>query len=329
MKKFYFIAAIIAIATVACSKNEQPGQDSANQIKSFTMSMPDMQKGTETKTGLILDAGKYNKLVWKENDRVYVSTPAAFSSHGHDGPYNYYETTANDVTIAGFSYAGNAGGDVADDTNYFVTYGASPRSSSGGHIKLVVPGTQSYVENGIASNTMPMFGYGSDLNNMGMKCYANILRLNLYASEGGVKVTKIELTPTEVHDYWYSIAGSMAIAIGTYASAYADPTSTSLWSVKGGDALNKVTYNCGSGVALASDAEHATAFNIVFSRHLSDKDANFIRATITYVKGSDPTIYTRTKVLSNLTKDKRHELGKIYTFGAKNISDTTPSYWDE
>ena len=173
MKKNIVLISLVAIAAVsACSKIELPDATKSNSIKSFSMSMPDMNSGTATKTGMIYDGGKY-KLVWKENDILEVTTPAEVSRTGSTLTANYtrYQTTSNNTASATFSFLNNIGGDYKTDTNYLVFYtdNNSPRNGgSAGHFGVNIPYSQVYEEDGIASGTMPMFGYGSELNAISM-----------------------------------------------------------------------------------------------------------------------------------------------------------------
>ena len=337
MKKIYFVAAIIAVATVACSKNEQPGQDSTNRIESFTMSMPDMQNGTETKTGLILAGGKYNKLVWKEYDELVVTTQEELNAKGgNEFYYNTYYTTSNNVDVADFQYKSQTGGDFATGTNYavFYTLGSNPRR----HVTFMaveVPPTQSYAENSIQSGRMPMLGYGPDLKSMSMKCLANIVRLQFYSTEDNVTITSITLestvTGSGTDNGKYAIAGPIALDKSKLASYVADPTTTSLWSI---DSIisSSINYNCTGSDPLADNAGAATAFNIVISDNNKDVKDEFdnepyqIRATINWKKAGVAQT-ARVKILASLTAEQRSKTGTVFTFPAVDISNDSAG-WD-
>ncbi len=337
MKKIYFVAAIIAIATVACSKNEQPGQDSTNRIESFTMSMPDMQNGTETKTGLFLSGGKYNKLVWKKDDQLVVTTQEELNARGALGFYfNTYYTTSNNVDEADFQYLSQTGGDFATGTNYAVLYtlGSDPRAHVS-FMRVEVPPTQSYVENSIQSGRMPMLGYGPDLKSMSMKCLANIVRLQFYSTVSDVTISSIRLestvTGSGTDNGKFGIAGPIALDLSKLDAYYADPTKTSLWSVDS-YISSSINYNCTGSAPLADNAGAATAFNIVFSDNNKDVKDEFdnepyqIRATINWKKAGVAQT-ARVKILASLTAEQRSKTGTVFTFPAVDISNDSAG-WD-
>lgn len=330
MKKNIVLISLVAIAAVsACSKIELPDATKSNSIKSFSMSMPEMNSGTATKTGMVYDGGIY-KLVWKENDVLAVTTPAEVSAKAStlSAYFTRYQTTSNNTSSATFSFLENFGGEYTADENYYVFYtsGNSPRNGgSAGHFGVIVPDNQTYEENGIASYTMPMFGYGNDLNSLSMKCLANVLRLKFYSAASNVQITSITLE-SKYSGYKNGIAGIMALSNYLFPTYYADPAAKcSLWSIDS-NVKNSIVYNCSSSDILGNTAGTATSYNIVLSRHLKAADDNYITATIAWKK--DGVVQTpRVKILTSLTKELQLKMGTIFTFPAVDISNDSAG-WD-
>lgn len=320
MKKVYFIlASTLVVAAVSCSKNEQPGEKT-NQIDSFTLGMPKIQDGDGTKTEFT--GANFNDLVWSDGDVISITTAESIPTSCNAVQRAEYVTHDAGSTTASFSLSS---GSIPEGSTYILSYSENNGNLTGvsGFLKVKIPENQTYVENGIAKNTMPMYGYGTDLHNIQMKCLANVIRLNLYAEEGDVKVTKIELSTT--NNVTGGICGPFAIAYKKRTNV--TKTNCGMWDAAGNSGKAKCTLNCSPAVSLGTTSGAAKAFNIVISRNYSET-TNDITATIYYVKGTDPTVYTRTKLLSSFTHEKRQELGKIYTFSAKDLSKSTTGYWD-
>ena len=334
-----FMAAMV-VAFVACNREEQPQAENTNTIKSFSVSMPVMSNGTETKTGLYDDSG-VEKLVWKTGDRIYVARASEVAGlQGYSVAYETFSTDANNTQTATFTTTGSG---IEADTKYIVAYtgptttgpnaGKILATSSANYIHVDVPSNQTYVEDGIAPLTMPMYAFGSELHNLAFHCLGNIVRLNLYSSIANVKVTRITLSSAIADNLeggrWNAIAGDYAIWTTNLESLASYDTSFGLYNpyATTGTASGTVVLDCSSSDPLSSDSADPTAFNIVISRRSNgvyDGTENFsggtsnITATIEWTKNGD--VQTPKVVeLTNLTRERRVLLGQIFNFGAKDI----------
>ena len=326
MKKLYYIFAIAAVAAVACTKNA--GVESAEPVDSFTLSMGDVQLDDETKTELILDGGKYNKLVWSAGDKVYV-TKKSLAESVSPLPYAIYETSKDKVVRADFNLAG--GDDISAGTGKYLVAYTSPidygqysgeamvritSSSGNNYILLSTPVNQTYVANGIGQGVMPMVGVGTTLENVQLHCAGNILRFNLYNSQTAsktIKITKIVLKGDT--QYLSFIGGAIAVYVDADGYSFGDIYGTFSNAQR---SSRTVTLNCGTGVQLGATA---TPFNVVISACVGAGSLiGYLSATIYYtVNGGAEQTYGPVE-LTNLPGGKRKSFGHIYSFTAKDVS---------
>ena len=330
MKKVYLLTAVVAIVTVACTKNELP--EISSEVQSFTVSMPELNKETDTKTGLVLDGGKYNKLVWKNGDQLYVAYQSSLTGHGTDFIYDTYTTTNDGTTEAVFT---KTSGSATGSGDYVVVYtGPTDYGKGIGEIfnaqlnqyfTVSIPTHQTYVANGIAPLTMPMYAKSASLDDLSFECCGNIVRLNLY--NGGsdvIKVTGITLSTTDPGNTGYNTIGGPFAFIISKIDTDTLKEQYGIWSAIGSsdNGSNSITLDCGEGTTLSTDSEAPTSFNIVISRyHYNAPEAggtSYIKATIAYeLNGVAQT--AKEVTLTSLIQDKRKELGKIYSFKSKDI----------
>lgn len=337
MKKICMTMVVAALAAVACSKNEIP-EAVSNHPDSFSVAMTDLQNGDVTKTGLVEDGGKYNKLVWSSGDQLYITTTGELGAKdGTNFTYATYVTSDSGTTEASFSKKAESI-EIPGTGNYVVVYtkaidyGPEPdtygvigklfNSTLAAYLQASVPVNQNYVANGIEPYAMPMYAYGADLADLHFTLLGNVVRLNLNNTGANtIKITSITLS-TESAAKNDVIAGPFAFTIATQLGT--PETAYGIWSGIGTYAKgsNHVTYTCsGDGVELSSTA---TAFNIVISRfHNADSAAGGetdIKATINYtVNGEAQT--PKQFTLSSLNQTKRAALGKIYSFNTKDTKD--------
>ena len=325
MKKIAVIA-LAFIAVAACNKNSLPENSTP---KSFTLQMPQPAPGDEeTKTELIQNGeSKWNQLAWSSGDKVFITTKEDIVANRPTGmTVATYKTTDDKVANATFTQEGATA--IPAGSTYIVFYQSTNSPSGlGSHsdfAALKIPTTQTYAENGIAKGTMPVYGHGTALMALNMECPANIIRIKLYDGSGSDITVRSIVLSKPAEGAKSGIVGKFAIAVSDLENLGAN----SMWDdyESGSSSYRSMTYNCSESGYLGTTTGTAKVFNMVISSyHGSTKN---VTATITYTKGTDPTIYTRTKELTSLTPAKQVDYGHIYTFPAKDISNDTPGYWD-
>lgn len=325
MKKLNYIFALAAIAAVACTKKADVEMPKA--IDSFTVSMGEVKNEGDTKTELIWDGEKYNKLVWTAGDKLYVTRASVLGNHGTDFPYATFETSNNQVTEAIFTKA-EGSIDIPGTGKYVVMYTSA---ADYGHVGallhttdndtycwLSVPVNQSYVENGIGQGVMPMIGRGDSLDDIRLECAGNILRFNLYNSDAlttAIKITRIVLTASD------NTLGNIGGIFNVNTTSY--PSSGVLYGLyKHPSSSQTVTLDCGAGVTLETTP---TPFNIVVTSHRgasgsTDISSTSVSATIYYTVDDGTEQPYGPVTLSKLTGTKRNSLGNIYSFTAKDAA---------
>ena len=324
MKKIAVIA-LAFIAVAACNKNALP---ETSTPKSFTLQMPQLTPGDkETKTELILNGeSQMNQLAWSSGDKLFVTTKEdILANNPRNMTLATYKTVEDKVVNATFTQEGETA--IPAGSTYIVFYqGLNTTSGIKAHVSfaaLDIPTTQTYVENGIAKGTMPVYGHGTDLKALNMECPANIIRMKLYdGSDSNITVRSIVLS--KPHSTSSSIAGRFAIS----KEKLEDLSANNMWDCydNSSSGTHSMTYDCSESGYLGTTAGTAKVFNMVISGYHGN--TSYVTATITYTKGTDPTIYTRTKELTSLTPAKQVDYGHIYTFPAKDISNDTLGYWD-
>ena len=331
MKKIFIVFSIAALSLVACTKmndNETP-----EAVKSFTVSMPDLSNGSDTKTYLTTNAyDKYNKLVWTAGDKLFITRQSHVTGHGNDFNYETYTAATGGNISSEFNYDSKSypSYDLATGSgDYLALYSDKDlqdiHGGSATYVNLYIPGTQTYVANGIAPYTMPMYGKAANLNDISMKCAGNILRFNfkIKAEETHTyKITKIVLSAGGSTEF-RAIAGRVAIE---QARLFDGATNKGFYGTyKYGSSLYEVTLDCGAGVTLTTTA---TPFNIVFSHHFGAVGESLAEATLTAqvyytvdggAETAGPVIDVATKL--DATTSTRKSTGVIFNFGEKNIED--------
>lgn len=328
MKKTFILLAMATVAVaVACSKSETPANES--NVKSFTVDIAQLQNGNDTKTAFVLDGGKYNKLVWHDGDKLYV-TRQSNADNGPSAEYATYTIASGGNTTGTFNLTGGAWNGIGTyvafysgpiDVSEAAYYGQVVKANTK-HLQAAIPSKQTYVENGIQQYGMPMCGIGPDLEHLTFYLLGNVIRFNLY--NGGsdpIKIKSITLFTSDTGSPSNGIAGAFAFVGAEQLAESADPTDAfGIWAAT---SINKmasrtINYSCGDGVTLSTNSVEPTVFNVVISRRNGGGNEN-ITARFTYTVGGSPE-KTKDIELTNLTQTKRNALGKIYAFPAKDAS---------
>lgn len=323
-KTLYVIIAFASVLAVSCVKDNIADSDKSGLPTSFTVSMPSLDNGVETKTGLIKDVyEKYNKLVWTSGNTIYVTTEEELRDNGSSFDYARYSTTGSGST-ATFIYQSETGS-ITEGTNYVAIYTQDedhgPRGTgSNGYYRAYIPTEQHYVANGIDNGVMPMQAYGN-LEELNFNCLGNIIRLNLKNTGGSIiRISRIDLNSAGdgLRD---AISGNFALRVAEGYPGKAPRYQYGLYKTSAGQSRKYINYYIDTPVTLGPTA---TAFNIVFSRYHGQTDDDFdksmnITATIYYTVNGG-SVQTKDLPLTGLNLDRIKELGKIYTFKEKDTS---------
>ena len=219
-------------------------------------------------------ADENGKLLWTANDRITIfkgtTYPLVYQFTGSTGD-NY--GGFNDVTTS----LGEFETSNALSANYAVyPYAANTSISNEGVINYTIPTTQTYAENsfGLGANVMVAVTENTEDKHLSFKNVGGYFEFSLYGEDITVKSIAFSGNNGE------KLAGNVSITAthnGTPSVAFAD------------DATTTITLDCGEGVELGADAEHATKFW-------------FVVPAITYEKGITITITdTEGKVMEKST----------------------------
>ena len=207
-------------------------------------------------------ADENGKLLWTSNDKITLF-------RGNTLPLVYKFTGSTGDEQGGFI-------DISPTQNDFVTsyqlptnyaiypYAEGTTISNSGVINYTIPATQTYAENsfGLGANVMVAVTENKDDRNLEFKNVGGYFEFSLYGED--ITVDKIEFSGNNGE----KLAGDVSIAAthdGSPVIAFAD------------DATTTLTLDCGEGVELGADAEHATKFW-------------FVVPVMTYTKGITLTI---------------------------------------
>ena len=227
MKKLSMVCmAALLVMAASCKKEEKNEKfDGGFRAKTET-------HAGDSKTQLV-----GQNVIWSEGDQITV-----FSEQSPNGQvFTATESGKNDVIFSA---------DV-DETYYSQSEFTSvypDATKSGDNYQITLGATQAYTENGFASGANPMTAHSTNTT-LNFKNVCGLLQLNLYSTTD-VSVTDITLTSNKNGE---KLNGNGTLTI----AADGIPTLTGL------DGGNALTLDCSNGVALGTDAEHATAFFFV------------------------------------------------------------------
>ena len=232
MKKIMIAGTVVlgALFLAACNKVEVETEPQENKV-TLTATISDDQ----TKTHL---DGVYVK--WSAGDALAVLSDTDWSITQFDIVSGINEKHA---AFTGTEKAG---------TKFLALYPyALTTGGSGVRSVVTLPSSQTYVENGIASNLLPMYAKGTSLNEMEFEHLGSIIRIQLY-SASPVSISTIEL----------SGQGETIIGMGLRDVYFSTVDGTGDGGGSG-EGARAVTLDCGAGVPLSTNSETPTVFNIV------------------------------------------------------------------
>lgn len=232
MKKTMIVCTAVlgALLFAACNKLETVSQEP--EVKMATLTA-DIRQDTKT----TLDGVSVK---WSADDAL-----AVFSNDDYTKTEYVSNNTGTNTTHAVFI------GEPKTGTRFLATYPSSRSSfrAETNYINVRIPDSQTYVENGIANNLLPMYATGTSLENMTFDYLGGVLRIRLWASTT-TKVSEIKLTANEL--------------VSTNHMLDIDVNTNGNFTYYGGSGSTySITLNCPSPVTLG-DEEHPTEFNIVY-----------------------------------------------------------------
>ena len=329
MKKYLTLLAAGTIFLAGCSKEPAPSEKET--VETITVCAGD----PETRTSLASDGINYT---WSDGDILYVADTKDITHGSVDSPSSdniavfTLSSKSDDGKTATFAHTSGASIDAG--STYVVLYssadwtgldskcGTGPLAGSENHLPYMIPATQTYVADGIDTETMPMFACTSDLSQFNVTCLGSILRLRLYSSTAKTVKSIAVSIPTPGSNY--AIAGPCAITKTFYTTAV--DKCFGPWA--SGRASSTVTLDCGAGVTLSTDSSNPTVFNIVAgvqnrnddSGYAGDSagiksESNRLLVTVTFDDKST-TSYSLTTLDGNAHTFVQN---KVYKFAAKEI----------
>lgn len=231
---------------------------------------------------------------WSENDKLALYSDSDLTKK------EYTLTSGIGEKKATFT------GDLIGGTKFIAIYPSKSAvfESNIPAIRINTPHNQTYVENGIADDLLPMVATGTSLDKMNFTYVGGILRIKLFA-QTSKKIKSILFSPNNINN----ISGTVR-----YSYCFtADKNWATLGNYGAAPSENNITLNCGS-VALSTDKNNPTVFNIVYGGSFSCED---FTVTVESVSGE--------KMLLSKKGISTFEKGRIKTFNATEFRDNVAS----
>lgn len=301
MRKLLILLAMCLPTMVGCQK--EIGNEESNQgvktYKSISATVTDA-----TKTSLDI-AGK--KLTWKAGDQLMVQDRNNMSNkvtftldplyHGQSiGVFRIYDSEGNvkeDASVTGTEF-----------NVFYLNNMDQPITKWGKEGTVSILSEQTYIENGVQDNLIPMCVYTTDLSNINLKIQASVFSIKLKNPDETEKIIKsIELTSNQY------LSGNMFINLKDGTRMY-NTSSHESW--QGLYQRKYAKLNLGTGVTLAYG--DVKAFNIVVGRN-SYPDLTY---TVKYEEGG----VSKQCVISSSKRVITTNGGETILLGTKNITPT-------
>ena len=254
MKKIGIVCMVLlcAAAMVSCEDQLIPDEPVKQGVVDGTRTFKAIieQRTSETKTLL-----NGTQVVWSDGDQIRV----------------FNSTNPNGVVYTLKSGVGQweavfTGGDITGAGPFYYIYPAQEGTLTGNKVSLTVPAAQSYASNSFGLGANIAAGYSATLENLSFKNVGGLLLLNL---SGDKSVKTINLYPKSSE----TLNGNAEITIPD-----ADYPTMAFSSGQSDESFQKLTLDCGSGVAASSGkfyvAVPAGAFSGGFAVEIIDTEGN-------------------------------------------------------
>ncbi len=329
MNKRFLIFGICGLfALAACNKNlvepdaptqVEPGEAITTDVIKASVAEevtpPNTQNAAKPKVGYTAKEDAEGHAVfgatWSEGDVIYVTT----ASGEEEVSLSPFSLTEGVGETTGTFEGGQLTGSI-----FSAVYSSAPATvTEDNKIAVVFPAEQTYVENGLTANSIPMYAVGTDPDALKFNYGSGIIRLNLWSSEPAT-LSKIEIvTNVPASGTMLAAAGNADFPCGYELEEGAtidNMSGVALKSGAGETPANVITYTIPGGVELGADAEGAVEFNVAVaaSNHCSVQVGE---NTVNAYESMIIRIYTMDgKVVGKALKNVKITAGMIHPFAA-------------
>lgn len=285
--QFLSIALASVVLLAGCAKEDETTNLPENGQKIHTL-----EAATPDDSRTALDGVK---VYWAEGDALGV-----VEYTGKDSLLNK-SITYNIATGAGSQIATFTSPTGITTDKFLAVYPASGGFPSVKNFLLPLPATQTYVENGIANNTLPMYAFSEDPMHLSFKYAASVLRVPVYADAAGEKVARVTVSISEIDrgNYSYPLAGTLYFSTANWGQFY---------GFSSGVKTTSIVYNM-NDTELSTDPENPTVLNIVVGANGPTKTYNILKGLKFFFESTDGRSFTKTK-----GSDLQVNLGTVVNF---------------
>lgn len=284
--QFLSIALASVVLLAGCAKEDETTNLPENGQKIYTL-----EAATPDDSRTALDGVK---VYWAEGDALGVVEYRA-SGENMTTPITYNIATGAGSQIATFTSP------IGIATDKFLAVYPASGYRSGTFLMLPLPATQTYVENGIANNTLPMYAFSEDPKHLSFKYAASVLRVPVYADAAGEKVARVTVSISKIDrgNDSYPLAGTLYFATANWGKFY---------GFSSGVTTTSIVYNM-NDTELSTDPENPTVLNIVVGANGPTKTYNILQGLTFFFESTDGRSFTKTK-----GSDLQVNLGTVVNF---------------
>ena len=249
MKKIYLCTAIAMTLLTACQENETLVTVTPTETNDTEVVISATIDESATRTHLSESDNGKRHVLWDASDNVAVF-------YGYDKPSKFTVKSGENTTYAEFSTRKIEKGNAIDhyvglypyDADATITY-ATEYNYTTYTVTTTFPAEQSYQENSYGVGAAPMMAVSTSNSSLSFKNMCTSVKINL---KGTQKVSRIEIISLDEDK---PIAGKYRY---TLPQEYYDFEDRIKIEPVAGEAVNKITLDCGEGVQL--NTETATGF---------------------------------------------------------------------
>lgn len=257
--------ALMTFAFTACNKNN----DGKVAIK---VSMP--ETSSDSKTYLV-----GNSVKWSGGDQITVFDPSLTEE-------NYLQLTlASGAGQTKATFYGDAGffDKLDTDSAYMAFYPVNEITgiTDNDSVYMVIPTTQTFVENSFSPNTYPMYAKNDHTSHFKFKSPAGLLTIPIKSTEEGIVITSIELTVGSAAGGHHPLVGALK-----YNQGLTDKNGDNIPDYKVESPIRTVTLACGGTSGYTLPKNVTVEFNIV----LLEGALNGSKFTVLLKDGTNATI---------------------------------------
>ena len=285
--QFLSIALASVILFAGCAKEDEATNLPENGKRIYTLEAATPDDSRTTLDGV--------KVYWAKGDALGV---VEYRAKGENMPT---PITYNIATGAGLQIATFTSPTGITTDKFLAVYPASGCYRDGTCLFLPLPATQTYVENGIANNMLPMYAFSEDPMHLSFKYAASVLRVPVYADVAGEKVARVTVSVSGIDkpNDSYPLAGTLYFATANWGKFY---------GFSSGVTTTSIVYNM-NGTELSTDPENPTVLNIVVGASGPRTTYNILKGLTFFFESTDGRSFTKTKA-----SDLKVNLGTVVKF---------------